>query len=844
MNDLRVGASGQVEFIAPKDKKVPAKAGSNTGAPVAATPSPDVSGPPQPLMLGHVRGLPLAGALADSNIFYLEQTEATEHARSVDFATLRSAIISDIAKASGLTVTASAFKVDGFAFDGGSIDVLQNGTWYVGVDLFRKVLIALPRLGHRGWIPVARVIATSVVQTVEQIAPALPTSRIPRTLAKIMRGENINVRVIGSSLTAGGNPTDWSGMLFRSDASVTAYKVPSVANFQNAGVGGSPNQYQLVQAGFASSHSAYGFGASGTPNVARGKLPPNGRSQLFSGVDLVVLGCLANGGDYRLESIEPIIRKLREQGCEIIVVADNWQGPTSKVADLATGGLYQDGPFLQNICDLYGVEFADTAAYVAEAQFRYGASAIYDDTIHMKGALPAGRNAPPSCGHEVWARAVRSVITIDGAPPPPQVMFASQLPGVAAYNGQSATPTRAGEKIRTVATGAAPYGIYMTLGIPLLAAGDTVLVECDIPGADIYQVGMQAGGWASNIAFAAPGHNSLLLTATGPTADLIFYGGTTGVDIVVDNLKLTISRVGSIVAQDVTPGRAQDARPLPPLRIVTDYRTPADAFVIMPKDEIYLAQSRPGMGTLGPHPWGVGSFARKWGNSGANEDLLTLTVGQKAVVSAACAVGYGFIRYADENDASATIEIRCNTGLMKTMTLGTVPFGNEWFTSIFTPTELNADHTIGPSGDINGSYEIIVTAGTVKIAALYALTADVSFVAPEEATYVGNWLPRETGRSGMPGVPTDTAGAYAFLRCPGRRLQWIVGGYPNSQIVDVWSDRERNASFSTQGNYNEVLTPALLGPGALYYIKNTFDVTGEAGNRALMIGGAVIINDR
>lgn len=278
--------------------------------------------------------------------------------------------VEGIAKSeNGLIVSIATFTVSGFEYTGGSITLIPNGTWYIGVELSSKQLRALPRLGHRGWIPVAKVVTgAATVTSIAQIAPVLPPSRIPRTLKKVLSGQAISVVVMGSSLTqSGGGGTDWPGMLFGS-GSVDKYRLPTISAVKYVGVGGSPNQYQLAQLGLAGDHSAGSYAQAGAPGALGALRPvPSGRSSLFDGVDLVVIGCLANGGDYRLETIEPLCRKLRQAGVEVIMVTDNPQGPSTDYATMSAASLYVDGPEVMRVADLYGVELADTAAYVFEA---------------------------------------------------------------------------------------------------------------------------------------------------------------------------------------------------------------------------------------------------------------------------------------------------------------------------------------------------------------------------------------------------------------------------------------------------------------------------------------------
>jgi hypothetical protein len=246
------------------------------------------------------------------------------------------------------------------------------------------------------------VTGASTVTTLASITPELPASRIPRTIKKITDGQPIAVVVMGSSLTeSDGGTTTWPGMIFGGSSNTGDYKIPTTVTVTYAGLGGAPNQYQLAQLGFASGHTAYGFQGSGYPLSVTAKTPPNGRSSLLAGVDLVVIGCLANGGDYRLDCVEPIIRKIRAQGVEVIVVTDNAQGPASTYSAMVGAGLYVDGPTVQKVCDLYG----GRAGRQRRIRVR-GTPSLRDR--HLLGQHPHDRREPrwPGGGPVLRARGV------------------------------------------------------------------------------------------------------------------------------------------------------------------------------------------------------------------------------------------------------------------------------------------------------------------------------------------------------------------------------------------------------------------------------------------------------
>lgn len=622
-----------------------------------------------------------------------------------------------------LTVTVAPFETGAFSFAGGALAIVPNGTWFVGVDLYRNTLIALPRLGHRGWVPVARVVAgDSGITSVEQIAPVLPATRIPRTLEKIRNAQPVNVVVMGSSLAEGGGTTTWSGMLFNASSSLSAYKVPHMGTFQNIGLGGSPNQYMLAQLGYAL---------------------PDGRSSLFNNVDLVALTCLANGGEYRLSNIEPLVRQLRTRGVEVVLLTDNPQNPSNAYASMQTSALYSDGTEPIRVADLYGIELADTAAYVFEQHLRYG-SGIYSDAIHMRGAEPAGPSvAQPSCGHEVYARAVRSVIPFTSqfiGTPVSNFTFDDGPQGFTSYSAASVAAADGKLKVAKTTGNTSQWGGWVT--IPAVKNGDVLRVQGTWSFEDGYSgnnisIGTQGGGsgWGSSVRSSAPGTFDVTVTVSRDILSggrLLFFGNNDAAPLnasfSIDNIIITLNP--ATVAADMLPGRTEAVTPIPSARIVTDLKTPDDAIIILPKDETYLASDHAARGSLGAHPRGAGSFARRFfAGTGATEDLLTLTTGQKAIIPAASAVGFSIIRYAGSADATVTLEVRRNATLLKTINLG-AGYNREGYDAILTPTQYGQLAPIE-----NGDIELSVTAGTLKICALVVLTTDIDLLTPQTLTF-------------------------------------------------------------------------------------------------------------
>jgi hypothetical protein len=765
--------------------------------------------------------------------------------------------------ASGLSCSVSAFRLGAWSFAGGSVLLPGDGAWFVGVEFWSSQLRVLPRLGHRGWVPVARVVASGgAITSVENIEPVMPECRIPRTMRKLHAGQPLSVVVMGSSLTSsGGAATDWPGMVFGAGAT-NRYRLPGTVSCQYRGIGASPNQYQLAQLGVASGHTSYGFPDSGFSRALTNKFAPNGRSAMFNGVDLVVIGLLANGGDYRLEAIEPVIRKLRQRGVEVIVVTDNPQGPSTDYAAMTSAGLYVDGPTVMQIADLYGVELADTAAYVASAHIRTGGVGIYGDAIHMATGLPVGPAAVlPANGHEAWARAVRSIFSV-GVTVSPETSAAASYDFTTGEQGWQlwaaggSVQASGGALVATKAVASASqWGFRLQLAnspaAGPLAAGDTVRIQCAIAlgaGVSAVQFGLTSGAWSGNVQTAtASGTVDFLVSASGASTDITLLAipdnAPVGSTITIDNVTITVTRQGSVSTFNVVPDRRLVSAPLPPVRVVTDMKTPADAFIILPADELALGNNDAAKGTLGASPFGASSFARCFSSAvGASQDLLSVGVGQKLFLGGDAAVAVALVHYREPADGACTFDVKINGAVNKTMTIAAVPFANEWYLPIYTPSQFNAP---GPAAQ--ASIEIAVTSGTLKLAAGVILTADVDYVLPEQITFVGSgWLPKEISRSGLPGRPTDTAGDFAQLRCTGRRVNWILSANPGSRAVHLSSGRATTMNAAVSGNYHVRATASPLGEGENHTITcAASNASGSAADgRALHIGGAIIVNDR
>ena len=891
---------------------------------------------------------------------------------------------------SGLVATLVPFTVSGFSFAGGTITLLPNGTWYIGVEMWSGAIRILPRLGHRGWIPVAVVTTgASSVLTLSNISPVIPTTRIPRTQAKIDAGTAIKVVVMGSSLLASsGAATDWPGMVFGSGNELM-YRLPTTVNVTYAAMNGTPNQYQLAQLGIAGSHTGNGNSNSGYPSTVTNALPMNSRSNMFVGVDLVVIGVLANGSDYYLQTVEAIARKLRQQGLEVIFVTDNPMTPNTSYSLMATtSGIYGNGNTIFAAADVYGCEIADTAAYVFEAYIRANGTGIYatSDPLNQATGLPAGVNTTPSCGQEVWARAVRSIFStavttqvISGVAISPVAFTYNFSTGVSGWtaNGSSTISTsgsnlvvtttgnsqgvqatinqaiNAGDNVTITytatttgtlssmqlgtqhsgawnttaqaitANGSQQSQVFVangsysnftalfyigtsTAGSKLNITGLTITVqnrsigELDngnfsngltgwtlgtgatgsvtsglatitnavnvnlalsqvlgyIPPSSLvnisFTVGTVTGSWSVGLSnngswdpngfigsISSPGTYNVNYTNTG--SGLTFYVWNNATTINTINISAITLSVSSINSYESVPNRTKDIRPLPPCRVVSDLHTPGDAFVILPAQELYVTSSNVNAGTLGTNPLGASSFANRFNpNTSLSANLLTLTAGKSAVLSAEFVNGLGLIHYRATTDTTNCVfTVSQNSSVLSTQTLTTPSSNGEFYLPLFTQAN-------SPTG--SASVIITVTSGTLKIAGLVALTADIDYLQPEDITYVGAWMPKENSASGLPGYPTNVAGSYCYAKCTGNRLSWLISGNPGSQNWDSWNGQTSLLAQNLGGTANIWEAAQLVGPNINHFIQcdvTVLDATNtNANGRSLHIGGALIINDR
>lgn len=273
------------------------------------------------------------------------------------------------------TITLEAFALAGFAYPGGRLDAAAPGAGaFVAINLHTREARLLARDFGESHIVAAKLHDDGRLDPVE---PALPSTHIPRALARLRAGEPLRVRCYGTSLVAGGTSAQgWQRLVFEK-GELSGVTVSSHA------VGGTHARYTAALLGEGS--AAFDC-------------------------DLAIIGLLPNGGADRLAVFEGVVRMFRGRGVEVLLVTDN------SFADRRAGdGLWHDGAFVRRLAEHYHCALADTAAWVRSAEAL--GEKVFVDSIH-----------PSEAGHRAWALAVSGALAhglvlpaapaLDGLPPP------------------------------------------------------------------------------------------------------------------------------------------------------------------------------------------------------------------------------------------------------------------------------------------------------------------------------------------------------------------------------------------------------------------------------------------
>jgi hypothetical protein len=287
--------------------------------------------------------------------------------------------------ANGLELSVSAGSVHGFEWPATTVAAFPGRPQTLVVNLKTRTLHVFTRAIGDGEMPLAFVEASNTeVTRLERIEPVLPSTRIPRALEKIARGQPLKVAALGTSLIeAGWADEGWLRLLFGQGTEDTRYLVgPAQA--------GGP-KVVLSRYALGGSNSHYTFGLLGEAQAGEGE--SRLQSPIFDN-DLIIVGLLPNDGVDRLALFEGVVRKLRARGIEVLLVTDEAFAQKGEANQL-----WRDGYFVRKMADRYGCALADTAAYMREAELR--GETVYKDAIHANQA-----------GYRLWAQAIGTVLSL------------------------------------------------------------------------------------------------------------------------------------------------------------------------------------------------------------------------------------------------------------------------------------------------------------------------------------------------------------------------------------------------------------------------------------------------
>lgn len=310
--------------------------------------------------------------------------------------------------ASGLVATVRKGTVvfgDGSAASvtGGSVQLLPNSTNFVMLDLRDLSLHAWRRAGDRGAVLVGTVVTgpTSVISISQPIEFKVPDSRLSRTRAALANNCSIKVLLIGDSLTAGAGASAgnaWYICLFDvAQAANTAY-LGTNFSYVNTGLGGAVSRWGMAvladvvgrpygpdavnAPGWATSRGAYKNSFATTPLANVGQ--PSGFLMPKPTLAIVCFGANAQyNSNEELGYLETIVRKLRREGCDVIL----WNGVWNNYNPSALTS--KPGDYYLRIADRHGAEYIDTAARVDEYNRDASGTFVgntYNDGVHQKDA--------------------------------------------------------------------------------------------------------------------------------------------------------------------------------------------------------------------------------------------------------------------------------------------------------------------------------------------------------------------------------------------------------------------------------------------------------------------------
>lgn len=327
---------------------------------------------------------------------------------TLDGATLAQAFAYNVGRSSGTNAYFNAGKItfrDGqvLSFAGGSVACIASRTNFIGINLFTGTLHALRRGVDHGTVFIARVVCdASSITSVSQGPIELPPGRVERFKAGIANSQHkLKLASFGNSIMAsayGGATNQWMNAIFSASASPTTYQLANTSGltWKDYSYGGQKSREALMFLGkattpllFTDYHAAsyvYGLDYIARNGTSAYETPADG----VRGSDLAIFYDYFNGGSDNLLMIESAVRRLRMDGTEVVLCADNRPRDT----DPSTDALYAA---YQAMASVYGCAIADCQSYMEEQQ----ASGV---TVH------ADTNHPNQAGSNAIAEALRGVL--------------------------------------------------------------------------------------------------------------------------------------------------------------------------------------------------------------------------------------------------------------------------------------------------------------------------------------------------------------------------------------------------------------------------------------------------
>lgn len=303
----------------------------------------------------------------------------------------------------GLNLTINSFTINfkdtsAFNFTGDTLTLENNTTSEIVVTLENiPQLHALPRAIHSGCIWLGTAITNNGETSFKARDIEIPKTALGRTKNLLSRWNNIlRVGIIGDSISegAGGSPY-WYDLLFNPLYQQNGYNVEFVDNVElhNYAVGSQTADHSMCVLGNAfninNSNASESCVVMSKNYSSKYLDKPALQSEILSKqFDLVLIGIGVNGGSYNAQHLENMVRKLRKNGTEVILITENFRKSNHNY-------FKDDGLYIKKIADYYGCELADTWSFMYEKRNED----IFADDIH-----------PSTYGQTLWAKGVRSCI--------------------------------------------------------------------------------------------------------------------------------------------------------------------------------------------------------------------------------------------------------------------------------------------------------------------------------------------------------------------------------------------------------------------------------------------------